>query len=510
LIREIDHEYGVFVPVGVKPIDQTSEFGQQITIAAHDAELIPERLVQAVDLLQQRERDTTGAFYEAKREVRNRTKLTAAKINRWEDLGFDYSTYPGLDTAARNIAASFPELGLQDDDFAAALWTLLRDPQDRCRQRLELIPEAVELAQTSPDYDFQPMRFSTAKFSELLIREDIPWPRKPSGALDLEDDTFREMAKLHPMLAPLRELRYALSQLRLNRIAIGSDGRNRCMLSAFASLTGRNQPSNAMFLFGPSVWVRAFIQPGPGQAVAYVDWEQQEFGIAAALSGDIAMQAAYESGDPYLTFAKQAGAVPSDATKSTHKAEREQFKVCALAVQYGMGDKSLAVSINKPEAYARRLLELHRQTYPKFWQWNQAAVDHAYLRGYLQTVFGWRVYTGPMANPRSMANFPCQGNGAEMLRLAACLATEAGVRVCAPVHDAFLIEAAEENIDAEVVRMQGFMREASEIVLSGFPLRTDAKVIRHPDRYIDPRGEAMWETVSRLLAGLPETEESWS
>jgi DNA polymerase I len=60
------------------------------------------------------------------------------------------------------------------------------------------------------------------------------------------------------------------------------------------------------------------------------------------LSGDLAMQAAYRSGDPYLAFAKQAGAVPSDATKRTHGPTRELFKQCALAVQYGMEAESLA------------------------------------------------------------------------------------------------------------------------------------------------------------------------
>jgi hypothetical protein len=33
------------------------------------------------------------------------------------------------------------------------------------------------------------------------------------------------------------------------------------------------------------------------------------------------------------------------------------------------------------------------------------------------------------------------------------------------------------------------MAEASRVVLSGFELRSDAKVVRHPDRYTDPRGE---------------------
>ena len=80
----------------------------------------------------------------------------------------------------------------------------------------------------------------------------------------------------------------------------------------------------------------------PGRAVGYVDWGQQEFGSAAALSGDQAMMEAYRSSDPYLTFAKQAGAVPLSATKESHPAEREQFKICALAVLYLMGPHSLA------------------------------------------------------------------------------------------------------------------------------------------------------------------------
>ena len=75
------------------------------------------------------------------------------------------------------------------------------------------------------------------------------------------------------------------------------------------------------------------IKPPPGYGVAYIDWSQREFGIAAALSEDTAMMAACESGDPYLAFAKQAGAVPADATKASHGPTRELFKQCVLAVQ---------------------------------------------------------------------------------------------------------------------------------------------------------------------------------
>jgi hypothetical protein len=325
-----------------------------------------------------------------------------------------------------------------------------------------------------------------------------------SGRLDLSDDAFREMSRAYPRVAPMRELRSALSELRLNDLAVGTDGRNRTLLSAFRSRTGRNQPSNTRFIFGPSVWLRGLIQPPPDCGAAYVDWSQQEFGIAAALSGDTAMQTAYASGDPYLMFAKQAGAVPPDAIKATHKAERDLFKTCALGVQYGMEAPSLALRIAQPPIVARDLLRAHCETYRHFWRWSDAAIDRAMLHGSLATVFGWRIHAGENVNPRSIRNFPMQANGAEMMRLAACLATESGIEVCAPVHDAFLICAPLERLDDDVARMRACMAEASRSVLNGFDLRTDAELIRHPNRYQDPRGAVMWDRVSRLIAEQPK------
>ena len=352
---------------------------------------------------------------------------------------------------------------------------------------------------------FDGRTFKADRFAAWLIKTGTPWPRLPSGKLALDDDTFREMARAYPAVAPLRELRVALSQMRLADLAVGHDGRNRCMLSAFRARTGRNQPSNTEFIFGPSVWLRGLIRPEPGYGLAYVDWSQQEFGIAAALSGDLAMCAAYESGDPYLTFAKQAKAVPPEGTKQSHGAMRELFKACALAVQYGMGADSLAQRIGRSVSDARTLLDLHRTTYATFWRWSDAAVDHAMLHGWLGTVFGWNVHTGDRANPRMLRNFPMQANGAEMLRLACCFATEGGISVCAPVHDALLIEAPLDELDRVVETTQRVMADASAVVLDGFRLRSDAKIIRHPDRYEDERGRAMWREVWAIMDELGAT-----
>lgn len=360
------------------------------------------------------------------------------------------------------------------------------------------------IADIDSDYGiYEGRTFKASRWEEYLQAHDIPWPRLESGRLDLCAATFREMARTYVEVAPIRELRSALSEMRLANLHVGDDGRNRCLLSPFRSRAGRNQPSNSKFIFGPSVWLRGLIRPKPGWGLAYVDWSQQEFGIAAALSGDEAMMAAYRSGDPYLAFAKQAGAVPKTANKRTHGAEREQFKACVLAVQYGMGEASLAARINQPVARARQLLALHRQTYRKFWKWSDSAVDEAVLGGRLWAAFGWQIHTRDELNDRSLRNFPMQANGAEMLRIASILLTEVGIRVCAPVHDALLIEAPLVELDQAIATTKSLMQEASRIVLDGFELGSDVKEVRYPDRYMDKRGVVMWNKVMNLI-GEPE------
>jgi hypothetical protein len=440
--------------------------------------------------------------------------LTVHRINRLEDAGQDYASVPGFDALARELADRYPALGMgqgyaEDDvdraDHAGWLWEQLRTRDERTPPKHDsrILRRAAELVASQPANRrdrFRPMSFSNRLFTRYLLEQGIAWPRREDGQLALDQETFREMAKIYPrQIGPIRELRDNLSQLKLNELQVGSDGRNRCLLSPFASRTGRNQPSNSRFVFGPATWLRSLIKPEPGRAVAYIDWSQQELGIAAALSGDERMQQAYTSGDFYLEFGKLAGAVPSDGTKRSHAREREQFKAVCLGVLFGLGPFGLARKLDLAPCWGRELLQLHQRTFRKFWAWSDALEAQGMLGNRLHTAFGWNRFVGPDANPRSLRNFPMQANGAEMMRLACCLATERGIGVCCPVHDALLVEAGEAEIDHFVARTQAIMEEASELVLPGFPLRTEAKVVRYPDRYTDGRGERMWEGVCLLL-----------
>ena len=350
-------------------------------------------------------------------------------------------------------------------------------------------------------------RFIAARFEEYLVRKGIPWQRLPSGALCLDDETFRQQARKHPEIAPLHELRHTLGQMRLNELSVGPDGRNRTLLSAFRARTGRNQPSNSRFIFGPATWIRSLIKPAEGQAVAYIDWSAQEIAIAGALSGDEKLWEAYAGGDPYIAFARQAGIVPSDATKASHPKERQACKAIVLGTGYGMSAEGMAQQAGLHVEEARKLLRLHRETYRRFWDWAEDNVNRVLLGLPLETTFGWRIQYSPGCgkdvNPRSILNWPMQANGAEMMRLGLSMGIEAGLKVCAPIHDALLLEAPIDEIEAQAAKLEEIMGDASELVLGpGKRCRSDIKIVRYPDRYEDERGVSMFQKVSALLEAI--------
>jgi DNA polymerase I len=348
------------------------------------------------------------------------------------------------------------------------------------------------------------------RFEGLLHRIGIldEWPRTPSGLLSTDnDEVFEPMAQRYPYLEPLRQLRQTLNRLRSLSLTVGKDGRNRCSLMPFRSITGRNYPPSSKFIFGPSTWIRSLIKPEPGKSLAYLDWSSAEFGIAAALSGDKSMISAYESGDIYMTFAIQAGAAPQGATKATHRNVRDLFKLVVLATQYGQKAEGLARRIGRSVWQAQQLLDLHRHIYSTYWEWSEWMSQKAEFGRTIETVFGWPMHVTRRTKPNTVSNFPMQANGAEMLRWACCYATERELEIHAPVQDALLVGGSADEIDGVVAATRACMAEASSLVLDGFVLRTDVKIVRYPDRYSDERGIAMWNRVMKLLATIETPAE---
>jgi hypothetical protein len=344
--------------------------------------------------------------------------------------------------------------------------------------------------------------FRVHLFERYLGTQDIAWPRLPSGELQLDRDAFKMMALRYPQVAELRELRKTLAEMREIKLTVGRDGRNRTILSPFQSKTGRNQPSTTKFIFGLPAWARSLIKPEPETALAYLDFSSQEIAIAACLSGDDTLWQAYASGDPYIQFAIDAGLAPVGATKESHKAERDACKVIMLGVQYGMSAYGMGQKASLHVLEAEDLLQRHKDVYHTFWKWAERNVNAGLAGIELHTVFGWKIRAGKGRDVKenTFLNWPMQANGAEMLRLACIALEEEGIGICAPVHDAILIEAPLNSIDQHVAYATHLMWKASEWVLGpGRQCRVDAEIVRWPARYIDGRGADMWSFIQSRL-----------
>ena len=434
----------------------------------------------------------TGALVEgaSPQQMRRRLAAVAALFDAMQaslDVGRAMLRGRYLCAVARIEATGIP-VDRRTSDHLAQNWPAVRD------RVVEIIDQGYGV--------YQGRRLDVPAFEGWLAGRGISWPVVASGRLDLSDQAFREMARVHPCVRPLKELRATLLGFDPNALAIGRDGRNRTPVLPFVGSTGRNQPSAKHWVMETAAWVRHLIKPKSGAGLALIDWEQQEFGIAAALSGDTGMQRAYTSGDPYLALAIASGAAPPEATAATHPQIRERYKVASLGIQYGIGAVRLAGLLGLREVDAKEMLRLHKAAFPRFWSWSDDVEARAMLYREQHSAFGWRRAIGPDAKSGSLRNFPMQANGAEMLRLACCLVTEAGITLCAPNHDALLIEAPLRDLDDAVATTQRLMAEASADALDGFGLTTSVRAVRAPERWTDPRGTTVWSAVETALARI--------
>jgi hypothetical protein len=290
---------------------------------------------------------------------------------------------------------------------------------------------------------------------------------------------------------------------------VGSDNRLRTHLGPFGTQTGRNAPPAKTFPLAMANWLRCIIRPEPGKEVAGIDYGNQEFIIGGVKSGDENMIEAYESGDPYLHFAKLADAVPQDATKESHPDERDLFKSTTLGLQYGMGEEKLTVKLSNdtgevvPRKTAARLKQYHRKLFRKYWRYLDL-IEQVYKKANcLILCDGWIL--GPHCDRiTSVKNFPIQGLGGVMMRRAIYKAQRRGVDVFAPLHDALYI-VYDKADDAESQKILGeSMQQAVEE--SGLPdtvIRQDMSIHTSDEPWIESRGADMYEQMKGYLQWMP-------
>jgi hypothetical protein len=352
--------------------------------------------------------------------------------------------------------------------------------------------------------------FCEDRFAALIAARGWNWSRTPTGRLELKSGTIGKQAKHHPELRPLQKLRDQIAEMRLGAFlnTVGADGSSRISLMPFWTRTGRNQPSgrDKVFLLSLPSWTHGLIRPAPGWGIATLDWSAQEIGIGAGLSGDAALIADYLSGDPHMRFAVRAGLAPEGATKATHDEIRNQIKPASLGSSYGLSRYGLAAQTGRSLLWAAEILQRHRQTYPVFAQWQENVVTQALFDQRITSPLGWPMAVHAETRKRTLLNYMQQAGGADMMRVAAIAAREAGITLCAPVHDAFWVTAPLSELDDTIATMANIMMRAGEAVCGiKIPVEVSA-CVRWPQclgdvRPPDAKGQALWAEIRDLVRG---------
>jgi DNA polymerase family A len=198
--------------------------------------------------------------------------------------------------------------------------------------------------------------FKRKTMFQVMRRNGIPIPVDPkTGKESCATKLIKSMIDTYPLLKRYYEDKRMIDALKNLKLEIGADGRNRFWLNPFGTKTGRNNPSTNRALFGLPHTMRSFMRPGPGMALAQVDYGSQEVGIAAALSGDPTLIADYRRGDVYREFAAVALGVLNPTEQ-----QRQVYKATVLGRIYGLGVASLARNLGLSKPQAERILDQMR------------------------------------------------------------------------------------------------------------------------------------------------------
>ena len=333
------------------------------------------------------------------------------------------------------------------------------------------------------------------------------WPKTPTGALSTTEKVIYDYSQSYPEINEFYFVKEFVEARKLKGFVVGPDGRARTSLNMFQIKTGRTNQSTALYPFNAAKPMRNILKPLDDHAYIYADYVSQEIAIAAYLSNDDKLIDAYKTGDVYIYTAKLAGAVPQDATKTSHKKERKLYKTATLATFYGQGHRSLAARLNIQEAKAIELIANIKNIYNKYFAWVDNLVNKAFAKGFISTKFGWKNWLTNVdkINPRSLSNFPIQAHGSEMLRFAILKLIEKKIEISASIHDGLLIHCPLSKLRETKELVVKCMEDASRIVLNKNKCDVDVDIIKSNFKQ-EEEEQIKFERIINLIRGVEPTD----
>jgi DNA polymerase-1 len=319
----------------------------------------------------------------------------------------------------------------------------------------------------------QPFNLGSPKqIGEIFFTKlGLPVVKKTAtGAPSTDEEVLEKLAEDFPLPAKILEHR-GLAKLKgtytdkLAQLALPRTGRVHTHYAQAVAVTGRlssNDPNlqNIPIRTPEGRRVREAFVAAAGNVIASVDYSQIELRIMAHISGDAALLGAFRDGlDVHKATAAEVFGVAVDQVTSE---QRRYAKVINFGLIYGMSAYGLARNLGIDNTAAKNYIQRYFERYPGVKDYMDRTREEAKAKGYVQTVFGRRLYLPEIGSPngqrragaeRAAINAPMQGTAADLIKLSMVKvqqvldAEQRGTRMIMQVHDELVFELPESEVD---------------------------------------------------------------
>jgi len=367
------------------------------------------------------------------------------------------------------------------------------------RHSQELGRGLLEIEQRAKEVAGQPFNLNSPKqIQEILFeRHKLPVIKKtPSGQPSTDEDVLEQLALDYPLARLILDYR-AMSKLKstytdkLPRMVNARTGRVHTTYNQTTAVTGRlssNEPNlqNIPIRNAQGRRIREAFIAAPGHQLVSADYSQVELRIMAHLSGDQTLLEAFRSGeDVHRRTAAEIFGLDAEAVSSE---QRRYAKTINFGLIYGMSAFGLATQLGIERSAAQQYMERYFARYPGVKAYMDATRQSARERGYVETVFGRRLYMPEinaangqrrMGAERAAINAPMQGTAADLIKLAMLAvhgwlqADKLGTRMILQVHDELVLEVPDRELESVRARVPELMCAVASLAV---PLVVDTGV----------------------------------
>jgi len=350
---------------------------------------------------------------------------------------------------------------------------VLIDAPTLAQQSHELGQRILQLEKEAHALAGQPFNLASPKqIGEIFFTQlGLPIVKKTAtGAPSTDDEVLQKLAEDYPLPAKILEHR-GLSKLKgtytdkLAALALPATGRVHTHYAQAVAVTGRlssNDPNlqNIPVRTPEGRRVReAFVAP-PGHLIASADYSQIELRIMAHISGDAALLLAFHDGmDVHRATAAEIFGIDTAQVSSE---QRRYAKVINFGLIYGMSAFGVAKALGIDNTAAKNYVARYFERYPGVKQYMEHTRVQAKATGYVETVFGRRLYLPEINSPngprraaaeRAAINAPMQGTAADLIKLAMVKVQEVidaqhlHTQMIMQVHDELVFEVPQAEVD---------------------------------------------------------------